>query len=339
MATPAFTVADVLCRFGAAYLAKHTLGSAQAKVRRAIVACRTAALGGELLACDACGHRHWQYHSCRNRHCGQCGARAKHAWLQARLAEVLAVPYAHLVFTLPHGLKRHVHLHAVMACGVLDKTGQWQAPTRQADFLFPVHALSKVFRGKFMAALAAARRHGQTQHDPQGVDALWHRTAIGNERIRAIDQSQVAFTVRANEHGGKRLERLEGQEFVHRFMLHVLPRGLKRIRHYAVLAAPCKRLKLAAATRALHSPESQAQASECAHAFMARAARIDRVSRDGLARDAGCACRRCGHWVGTAGGCQNRCRRARFGASAQLESGSSSAIINALNRGEAYKPL
>jgi hypothetical protein len=51
---------------------------------------------------EHCGRSHWQYHSCRNRHCPQCGSRAKEAWLQGRLSEVLNVPYVHLVFTLPH---------------------------------------------------------------------------------------------------------------------------------------------------------------------------------------------------------------------------------------------
>jgi hypothetical protein len=95
------TLADVLRQFGAAYLQDHALSTPQAKAWRGIVACRTAALGGQQLACESCGHNHWQYHSCRNRHCPQCGARAKDAWLQGRLAEVLPVPYAHLVFTQP----------------------------------------------------------------------------------------------------------------------------------------------------------------------------------------------------------------------------------------------
>jgi len=98
------TLVDALRQFGPAYLRQHTLSTAQAKAWRAIVACRTAALGGEQLACDTCGHSHWQYHSCRNRHCPTCGTRAKDAWLQGRLAEALPVPYAHLVFTLPHSL-------------------------------------------------------------------------------------------------------------------------------------------------------------------------------------------------------------------------------------------
>ena len=104
MATLAPGVAEVLRRFGSAYLHTHALSTAQAKAWRGIVACRTAALGGQQLSCDTCGHSHWQYHSCRNRHFPQCGARAKDAWLQGRLAEVLPVPYAHLVFTLPHSL-------------------------------------------------------------------------------------------------------------------------------------------------------------------------------------------------------------------------------------------
>ena len=103
-ASVANTVAGVLRQFGAAYLAQHALSSSQAKAWRAIVPCRTPALGGERFACDACGHSQWQYYSCRNRHCPQCGTRAKEAWLQARLAQVLDVPYAHMVLTLPHSL-------------------------------------------------------------------------------------------------------------------------------------------------------------------------------------------------------------------------------------------
>lgn len=356
------TLADALRQHGPAYLATHTLNAAQAKAWRAIAACRTAALGGQQLACDACGHSHWQYHSCRNRHCPTCGARAKDAWLQGRLAEVLPVPYAHLVFTLPHSLnglygahprwvadtlfactattlgefaanpkwmgcaggapaftlvlhtctqelQRHIHLHAVMACGVLGADGQWHTPTRKPDFLFPVQALSRAFRGKFMAALAAARRDGRIGRDPHRHDGAWrarhralyrhdwvvyaktplggpaqvleylsrytHRTAISNERIRSVTQDEVAFTVRADDKGGKRLMRLPGAEFVRRFMLHVLPTGIKRIRHYGMLASACKGVKLPAARLALRMPAASASAMASARDFMARVARID----------------------------------------------------------------
>ena len=71
-----------------------------------------------------------------------------------------------------------------------------------------------------------------------------HRTAIGNQRIRVVNPDGVAFTVRAGDKGGKRLVRLAGVEFVRRFLLHVLPTGVKRIRHYGLLAAACKTVKL-----------------------------------------------------------------------------------------------
>lgn len=63
-----------------------------------------------------------------------------------------------------------------------------------------------------------------------------HRTAICNERIHSVSKHEVVFSVRANDKGSKRLERVEGGEFVRRFMQHVLPTGIKRIRHYGVLA-------------------------------------------------------------------------------------------------------
>jgi Putative transposase/Transposase zinc-binding domain len=356
------TLAEVLRQHGAAHLATHTLSTAQAKAWRAITACRTAALGGQQLACGHCGHSHWQYRSCRNRHCPQCGARAKDAWLQGRLAEVLDVPYAHLVFTVPHSLnplyqrhprwvidtlfactaqtlvqfasnrrwmgvaggapalslvlhtwtqdlRLHIHVHAVMACGVLGLDGQWHRPQRSPGFLFPVHALSRVFRGKFMAALGKAHHRGAIPDDPQASTEAWvdrqrqlvrhdwvvyaktplggpaqtleylgrytHRTAIGNERIKRTSPDGVVFTVRADEHGGKRRLRLEGAEFVRRFLLHVLPGGIKRIRHYGVLASACKADRLDAARQSLGMPASNPAAQESAQAFMARVARTE----------------------------------------------------------------
>ena len=69
-----------------------------------ILACRTARLGGHIDACDTCGHRRISYNSCRNRHCPKCQGSAQAGWLRARQAEVLPVPYAHVVFTLPQAL-------------------------------------------------------------------------------------------------------------------------------------------------------------------------------------------------------------------------------------------
>ena len=77
---------------------------AQRSVVDRILACRTARMGGHVDACDACGHRTISYNSCRNRHCPKCQGGAQAGWLAARQAEVLPVPYAHVVFTIPQGL-------------------------------------------------------------------------------------------------------------------------------------------------------------------------------------------------------------------------------------------
>jgi hypothetical protein len=102
-----------------------------------------------------------------------------------------------------------------------------------------------------------------------------HRTAISNERISSVGPSEVAFKVRADAHGGKRTVRLPGMEFVRRVLQHVLPSGLKRIRHYGVLASSCKAVKLGAARLALQMPVIDPQITEPVRAFMARIARFD----------------------------------------------------------------
>jgi hypothetical protein len=354
------TLAEVLRHFGAQYCATHVLSSAQARAWRAVVCCRTPALGGQHLRCERCGAQQWRWHSCRNRHCPQCQTRERDAWRAARLAELLNVPYCHLVFTLPHELnalaavhgrwvydtlmrcvaatlsefaanarwlggigsftlvlhtwtqelRRHVHVHALMACGALasgqDDTPAWVTPTRGERFLFPVHALSRAFRGKFLAALrdatlardpaggVAARRERESalrRHDwvvyaksalagPSAVldylSRYTHRTAIGNERLLAIDGERVLLRVRDGQ-GGKRCIAVDGQEFIARWLQHVLPGGFKRIRHYGLLAAAAKRQRLAAARAALQMPAPNPRALEDARAFMRRVAAIDIV--------------------------------------------------------------
>jgi len=363
------TLAQVLQHFGPKYLSGHRLSTPQAKAWRAIVACRTAALGGQQLACDGCGAAQWRWHSCRNRHCPQCQSRAREAWRSARLAELLNVPYSHLVFTLPHqlnalagmhprwvydtlmqctaatltefaanprwlggtgaftlvlhtwtqDLRRHLHVHALMACGALQGNGQgqgqgqdkrqWVQPKRSPHFLFPVQALSKVFRGKFLQALMQAERSGSLARDPaqtptdrrQRLVALrrhdWvvyaktpmagpaavldylsrytHRTAVGNERLLGIEGDAVRLRVRANDQGGKRVVRIAGDEFIGRLLQHVLPSGFKRIRHYGLLAPALKSERLSQARALLQMPQPQPQAMEDAQAFMRRVAALE----------------------------------------------------------------
>ena len=348
-------LAEVLATFGPAYLARHDLPRGAAKVWRAILACRTAALGGHVESCADCGTSRHVYHSCRNRHCPRCQTRAKEAWLAARRREVLPVPYFHLVFTLPHALNgligtaprrlyenlfaaasatltefagsprhlggmpafslvlhtwkqdlgRHVHVHALVAGGALSDTGEWIRPKK--GFLFPVRALSKVFRGKFIAGLDDLRRQGHLPdfldssawqrlkqdlyaHDwvvyakqplggPQAVleylGRYTHRVAISNERIIGIANDQVAFRVRADAEGRKRTLRLPGGEFIARFLLHVLPSGFKRIRHYGLLSPARKKIGLAAARSALAVPPPEPAIIESVAAFLCRVARLE----------------------------------------------------------------
>ena len=104
MTRPTLEVADVVRQYGAAYLARYgaTVSPEQHRALRAIAVCRTAALGGHATQCDQCGHLEITYNSCSNRHCPKCPGRAQAAWLAAREAELLDVPYVHAVFTLPH---------------------------------------------------------------------------------------------------------------------------------------------------------------------------------------------------------------------------------------------
>jgi hypothetical protein len=96
-------VADILRRHGDAYRRVHAghLGRVERRVMSAIVACRTEALGGHIEACDDCGMTRIAYNSCRNRHCPKCQGKARAEWLAAREADLLPVPYFHVVFTLP----------------------------------------------------------------------------------------------------------------------------------------------------------------------------------------------------------------------------------------------
>jgi len=100
---PKLEVADIFRRYGAAFRAERetSLSSAQRRVMQAITACRTAALGGHVEACDRCEHRRIAYNSCRNRHCPKCQSLARAAWIDARQSELLDVEYFHVVFTLP----------------------------------------------------------------------------------------------------------------------------------------------------------------------------------------------------------------------------------------------
>ncbi|MBK8539552.1 MAG: IS91 family transposase [Ardenticatenia bacterium] len=102
MNATAIELADIVRDYGEAYLARYQATSwHQRRVLLGIARCRTAAMGGHVEVCAACGLVRNAYNSCRNRHCAKCLGSARERWAQAREAELLPVPYFHVVFTLP----------------------------------------------------------------------------------------------------------------------------------------------------------------------------------------------------------------------------------------------
>ena len=103
MARPVLEVADIFRAHGSAWRKANAghVSLGQLKAMSAIESCRTAALGGHVASCEDCSHTQIAYNSCRNRHCPKCQGAAAKEWLAEREAELLPVPYYHLVFTLP----------------------------------------------------------------------------------------------------------------------------------------------------------------------------------------------------------------------------------------------
>src|SRR6266498_597180 len=138
--------------------------------------CRTASLGYHVYRCsdEQCGHIKYQYHSCRDRHCPNCGAIKKQEWIEARTQELLPVKYYHVVFTLPHELNSLVMGHRKILFKLLfDASAQtllsfatddnaWKNATKNDwRFLFPAKAMSIVYRTKFLLALKQMINKGE----------------------------------------------------------------------------------------------------------------------------------------------------------------------------------
>jgi len=103
-----------------------------------------------------------------------------------------------------------------------------------------------------------------------------HRVAISNERILGMDGNVVRFRVRDSANGNrKKVVRMDAGEFIGRFLLHVLPKGFKRIRHYGLLGPARKAANLAAARAALEAPAPDAAVGESVEGFMRRVASIE----------------------------------------------------------------
>jgi hypothetical protein len=101
---PQHEIADIFRKYGEEYRQNHAMTGEQRKVMAAIMACRTARLGGHQEVCDQCGAIRNHYNSCRNRHCPKCQTMTKEEWLAKRREELLPCGYFHMVFTVPHVL-------------------------------------------------------------------------------------------------------------------------------------------------------------------------------------------------------------------------------------------
>jgi hypothetical protein len=177
-------------------------------------------------------------------------------------------------------------VHALVAGGALSPDGKWHWPGR--GFLFPVQALSRVFRGKFLDALCSVLAQGkpwvvyakQTVTDPDKVldylSRYTHKTAISNHRLLSADEHSVHFSYRDRANGNRRRSlQLPAQQFLERPTTHVLPRGFMRIRHYGLLANRNKTRLLAQAAHALNRAPAQRAAPESAHALCVRVWHLD----------------------------------------------------------------
>jgi hypothetical protein len=348
---PALEVADIFRDFGPAWRQANAghMSLGQLKVMAAIERCRTAALGGHVARCQDCAYTAIAYNSCRNRHCPKCLGAAAKQWLADRQAELLPVPYFHVVFTLPTAIAElayqnkavvydllfkaasetvlriaadpkhlgarigitavlhtwgstmihHPHLHMVVPGGGISLDGSRWISCRPRFFL-PVPVFSKLFRGLMLAKLLAAHKAGRLQFfnqyahlaerkafarhlaplrrrkwyvyskppfgGPEAVLAYLsrytHRVAISNRRLIACDKDGVSFNYkdyRADGRARHKVMTLATNEFIRRFLVHVLPKGFHRIRHYGLLAKSSCAENLARARELLAVPTPQAE--------------------------------------------------------------------------------
>src|SRR5205823_4742346 len=134
------------------------LGRVERRVMIAIELCRTAALGGHTEACADCGLVRSAYNSCRNRHCPKCQGQARDKWLEARQAELLPVPYFHVVFTLPAPLAEIAFQNKERVYAILFRSAAETLRTIAAD---PKHL------GAEIGLLAVLHTWGQNlEHHP-----------------------------------------------------------------------------------------------------------------------------------------------------------------------------
>ena len=180
-----------------------------------------------------------------------------------------------IMHTWGQQLTLHPHLHCIIPAGGLTKQGQWKHCKTKGNYLFPVKALSLVYRAKYIARLRERVAEHNVNNEKQivlpkdvidtcfkkqwvvyakqpfsGVNSVveylgryTHKVAISNHRITAIDKvnDTVSFTYKDYKSNGRKKELpLNSMEFVRRFSLHILPKAFVRIRHFGILSSTAK---------------------------------------------------------------------------------------------------
>ena len=165
MSRPVLEIADIFRAHGAQWRRANNghVSLGQLKAMSAIESCRTAALGGHVAACenDACGHIHIAYNSCRNRHCPKCQGGAAFKWLEARQAELLPVPYYHVVFTLPAAIADIAYQNKRVIYNLLMKASAETMLTIAAD---PKHLGAKIAITSVLHTWGSAMTHHPHVH-------------------------------------------------------------------------------------------------------------------------------------------------------------------------------
>ena len=180
-----------------------------------------------------------------------------------------------VLHTWGQNLSLHPHLHCIVPGGGVDENGAWKNIKNDGKFLFPVKALSKVFRAKFCEKLKANLKDKFNENQENEYEkirqSLWekpwvvyakkpfgspksvveylgrytHKIAISNGRIRGIDDKTVTFDYKDyRQKGIKKQMVLSHEEFIRRFAMHILPKRFVKIRHYGFLSSTWKRVKL-----------------------------------------------------------------------------------------------
>jgi hypothetical protein len=270
----ALDLAELLDEHWADYARLHRqhLCAAHYRAVRRVLACRTPELGGRLYRCDDCSKPHFAYHSCNHRSCPRCGALDQQIWTAKQEARLLPVPYFLVTFTIPgRQIQHHPHIHLIVpAVAFHADTGELIHPATD-DFLVHFLPLAARFRSLLHTALqdehpeinqnlTPAQRHVlspakqwnvRLQPAGRGHSALRYlaryvqRSAFGAKRLLGYDQhGNVRVSWTSSDTGRTAVMTLTPHEFIRRWLLHVLPKGFTRVRHYGFLSPAARRTRL-----------------------------------------------------------------------------------------------